>query len=163
MQLSLGNKIFCSYLKEHWKALIIFKIILPLIFHIIMCPLFILILYYYKPDFILIIFQLAAITKSIMDNFGNWKLYVCLLLGFIQILVLMFYLEILELNFCGLNENTQRNIDLRGQDDLSLERIDSSSSLNETDINMEYPIEIQKKIENEIETKKVEEVEEENR
>ena len=98
-----------------------------------------------------------------MDNFGNWKSYVCFLLGFMQILVLMFYLEILELNFCGLNENTQRNIDLRGQDDLSLERIDSSSSLNETDINMEYPIEIQKKIENEIETKKVEEVEEENR
>ena len=145
VQLSLGNKIFCSYFKEHWKALIIFKIILPLIFHIIMCPLFILILYYYKPDFILIIFQLAAITKSIMDNFGNWKLYVCLLFGIMQILVLMFYLEILELNFCGLNENTQRNIDLRGQDDLFLERIDSSSSLNETDINREYPIEIQKK------------------
>jgi hypothetical protein len=160
-QLLFSNKEFCSYFKDHWKVLITFKIILPFIFHIIMCPLFILILYYFKPDFILIIFQLAAITKRIMDNFGNWKLYVCLLFGIMQILVLMFYLEILELNFCGLNENTQRNIDLRGQDDFVLEGRDSSVSLKGIDINKEYFIECQDKIENEVEMKEKNEEEDE--
>ena len=32
---------------------------------------------------------------------------------FFQLLSLLFYLEILELNFCGLNKNTKRNIQLR--------------------------------------------------
>lgn len=37
---------------------------------------------------------------------------------FFQILSLLFYLEILEYNFCNLNKDTKRNIELRENDDM---------------------------------------------
>ena len=83
-------------------------------------------------------------------------------MGIMQILVLMIYLEILELNFCRLNENTQRNIDLRSQDDFYFEGRDSSSSLKNIDINREYSIEAPEKIESETELEVKNEGEEEN-
>ena len=43
-----------------------------------------------------------------------------------QIFALLIYLEILELNFCGLNKNTKRNIDLRAKEDLLDEGRDST-------------------------------------
>ena len=162
IQLVLSSKEIYSYFNEN-KLEIVFRIILPFIFHVIMCPLFILILYYFKPDFILIIFQLASIIKGIMNSLNSWKLYVCVALNILQILVLMIYLEILELNFCGLNENTQRNIDLRGQDDFFLEGRDSSTSSNDTDQILDDSNEENPKIENEIETKEKAEEEEEKK
>ena len=36
----------------------------------------------------------------------------------IQLFVILIYLEILELNFCGLNKNTRRNIHLRGASEI---------------------------------------------
>ena len=47
----------------------------------------------------------------------------------------MIYLEIFELNFCNLNENTRRNIDLRGLLDLSAENGRDSTVI---DINKDY-------------------------
>ena len=47
----------------------------------------------------------------------------------------MIYLEIFELNFCNLNENTRRNIDLRGLLDLSTENGRDSTVI---DINKDY-------------------------
>ena len=58
----------------------------------------------------------------------------------IQIIALMIHLEIIELNFCGLNKFTKRNIDLRGVDDITLERKDSMLDQGCIDINKDYKI-----------------------
>ena len=53
----------------------------------------------------------------------------------------MIVLEIIELNFCGLNKNTRRNIIQRGIDDLLWENgRDSTIGLNQIDINKDYDI-----------------------
>ena len=57
----------------------------------------------------------------------------------LQFFVLMIYLEILELNFCNLNENTKRNIELRGLIDITGE-FGRDSSLNNVEINKDYLI-----------------------
>ena len=90
-----------------------------------------------------------------------WQPYICSSLNIIQIFLLLIYLEIIELNFWDLNKNTRRNIDLRGQDDFVLEGRDSSVSLKGIDINKEYFIECQDKIENEVEMKEKNEEEDE--
>ena len=62
------------------------------------------------------------------------KLY-CIIFFAIQFFSLMIYLEIFELNFCNLNENTRRNINLRGLlDDLEENGRDSTV----IDINKDY-------------------------
>ena len=104
---------------------------------LLMCPLSILIIYYFTPNFILIIFQLTGITKKLID-IPTEKLY-CLIFYIIQFFALMIHLEILELNFCGLNKYTKRNIDLRGIDDIGFEGRDSSVGL---DININININI---------------------
>ena len=162
--LILFKKEFYSYFEENKIKIIIFKIVLSFVFHAIMCPLFILILYYFTPDFILIIFQFACFTKNLsltIDNSYFWILCICAFLNIIQIFFLLIYLEIIELNFCGLNKNTKRNIDLRGQDDFFFEGRDSSVSLKGIDINKEYFIESLDKIENEVEMKEKNDEEEE--
>ena len=56
----------------------------------------------------------------------------------------MIYLEIIELNFCDLNKNTKRKINLRGIDDLSGDTgSDSNSALGigNIDIDQNYYIE----------------------
>ena len=50
----------------------------------------------------------------------------------------MIHLEILELNFWGLNKYTKRNIDIRGNEDISLGGRDSSVDFNALDINEDY-------------------------
>ena len=40
--------------------------------------------------------------------------------AFFQIVSLLFYLEILEFNFCNLNKNTKRNIMLREEEEMLL-------------------------------------------
>ena len=51
----------------------------------------------------------------------------------------MIYLEIIELNFCKLNENTKYNINLRGLLDISSE-YGRDSSVSTIEINKEYLI-----------------------
>ena len=62
-----------------------------------------------SPNYIIICFELGRIPSNLMENkdFDRWLV---LILSVLQILFLSFYLEILELNFCGLNSNTRRNI-----------------------------------------------------
>ena len=74
----------------------------------------------------------------------------------IQAFALLIYIEIIELNFCGLNNYTKRNIELRAREDLL--DIDKDKNLN-TDINCvdidnDYSIEFSEKNENEIESEK---------
>ena len=115
------------------------KVIIIFVIHFILCPLTILNIYYFSPNFILIIFQFSRITKNIINNSSS-KLY-CIVFYVFQFLALMIHLEIIELNFCGLNKNTKKNIDLRGEDDITLERLDSMLGQGSIDINKDYSIE----------------------
>ena len=59
-----------------------------------------------------------------------------------QTFFLLIYLEIIELNFLGLNYNTKRNIEIRGLQDLTGENgRDSSLGVTRTiDVNEDYII-----------------------
>ena len=60
----------------------------------------------------------------------------------LQYFFLLVYLEIIELNFWGLNKNTKKNIDLRGIEDFSGDTgRDSTVGLNKFSINDNYLIE----------------------
>ena len=52
----------------------------------------------------------------------------------------MIHLE-LELNFCDLNKNTKRNIEIRGAIDVLADERDSTVGLNQIDLNKDYFIE----------------------
>ena len=65
----------------------------------------------------------------------------CIPLYAVQFIVLLIHLEILELNFCGLNKFTKRNIEFRGLLDSIDEGRDSSVGLEKIDINKDYFIE----------------------
>ena len=133
---------------------IVGRIILVFALHIIMCPLNILTVYYFTPNFILIVIQFSRITQHLFQMKVE-KLYL-IVFYIIQFIALMIHLEIIELNFCGLNEFTKQNIDLRGVHDLLDEGRDSTAGLNKVDINKDYNIDITEKEENDVEMKEQE-------
>ena len=59
---------FYKYFMDVDTGIIIGKIIIVLILHIILCPLSILNVYYFSPTFILIIFQISAITDNLTQK-----------------------------------------------------------------------------------------------
>ena len=130
---------FYKFFTDGTLGLSIGRIVFIFVMHLIICPLTILNIYYFSPNFILIIFQISRIANNLMNNSVD-KLY-CIVFYVIQFLALMIHLEIIELNFCGLNKNTKKNIDLRGIDDISLERQDSMLDQGCVDINKDYSIE----------------------
>ena len=143
---------FYSYYRELNGWIIFGKIILVVVINMILCPLTILIIYYYSPNFILIIFQISTIVYSLIQN-PKGSAY-CIPLYAVQFLALMIHLEILELNFCELNKYTKRNIELRGLLDSIDEGRDSSVGLDKIDINKDYFIEIKIKMKNKEKWKK---------
>ena len=139
-----SNNEFVSSFNLYFKVkeglcLAILKVVIDLIMHLIMCPLTILNIFYFSPNFILIIFQFSSITNNIMNNKVE-KLY-CIVFYIIQFFALMIHLEILELNFCGLNKHTKKNINLRRINDLISEERESISSQNSIEIERGYSIE----------------------
>ena len=148
---------FYKFFTSNDLGLSIGKIVVVFVIHFIMCPLTILNLYYFSPNIILIIFQFSRITKNIISNIKNSpdKLY-CIVFYVIQFFALMVHLEIIELNFLGLNKYTKRNIDLRGIDDVSKERQDSILEQGAIDINKDYKIDTLENNDNSFEMKEKE-------
>ena len=77
------------------------------------------------PDYILISFTISRIINIVIET----KKYVILALFPLQFVTLLFYLEILEFNFCGLNRNTKKNISER--EEKELRRKEDFYSVNE--------------------------------
>ena len=78
------------------------------------------IIYYFSICHILLSFYLRAVIDNIINarkhnaSFGAW---IILILSIIFLLIgVSIYLEIIELNFCKLNENTRRKIESRGKE-----------------------------------------------
>ena len=59
------------------------------------------------PNYIIIGFEIGMIPSNLIGNEGSDRLLVSII-SVLQLLSLLFYLEILELNFCSLNENTKK-------------------------------------------------------
>ena len=72
----------------------------------------------------------VLIFSHIQSNDKDNNYFLCLIPFVFQILSLLFYLEILEFNFCDLNKNTKRNIQLR-EKDADIMRYDSFQSFAE--------------------------------
>ena len=94
--------------------------------------------FYFEPGFILINYEISKFYQILIDY--PEKAYVVVLF-ILQFFCLMIVLEIIELNFCGLNKNTKRNISQRGADELLDENgREPSVCLNQIDINKDYYI-----------------------
>ena len=60
-------------------------------------------------NFMIIAYELSRIPASIIEHEGINR-WIILIISIFQIIFFLFYLEILEYNFCSLNENTKRCI-----------------------------------------------------
>ena len=129
---------FYLYFHQIETVKVIVRIVVGFILHFIVCPTTVLIIYYFSPSYILIISQFSRIF-NILVIYSPEKLY-CIIFYIIQIFALMIHLEILELNFCGLNKYTKQNIETRGIDDTLGEGRDSTVGLNTIDFDINYSI-----------------------
>ena len=68
-----------------------------------------------SPNFVTIAYGLARIPSSIIELKGSNR-WIILIISIIQVIFILFYLEIIEYNFCNLNKNTKRNISERELD-----------------------------------------------
>ena len=94
--------------------------------------------FYFEPSIVIISYEISKLYEVIKDH--PEKAYVVVFF-IVQFFCLMIVLEVIELNFCGLNKNTKRNISQRGIDELSDENgRDSSVGMNKIDINKDYYI-----------------------
>ena len=66
------------------------------------------------PNYVTIGYALGKIPTTIINTEGINR-WIILIISIFQIIILLFYLEIFEYNFCSLNENTIRNISEREQ------------------------------------------------
>ena len=75
------------------------------------------------PNYIIIAYEIGKIPSNIKSfiktdqkEIEGFEILVCIaiiILSILQVMCLLFYLEILELNFCNLNKNTKKNIEER--------------------------------------------------
>ena len=128
---------FFLYFEKVHPGLIILKMVIYLILGFFLNTLSILSIYYYNPNYTLVALHLGKYSQVLIDEpFEN---YYCIILFLLQFFCLMIYLEIIELNFCGLNKNTRRNIELRGINDyIGKCGRDSSLELNIVDVDDGY-------------------------
>ena len=65
-------------------------------------------------------FIIETFIENIIKNLGKLENIFLITSFFIELIIILVFLEIIEINCCGLNKNLKRNIELRG-------KIDSSS------------------------------------
>ena len=135
-------KRFYSYFNGNDIGLKVGKIILLYILSVVNTILNILNIYYFSPNYILISFQFSKFV-DVLINESDSKKYFTIIFFVIQLFFLMIYLEILELNFCNLNQNTKKSIDFRSTIDSSGENgRDSTIGLGVVDINADYSLDL---------------------
>ena len=123
---------FYQYFEDVSLGTIITKHILNFILTCILNFLRVLTNLHLTPDYILIGFSISRIINIVIET----KRYECLALFPFQFIFLMFYLEIFELTFCGLNKNTKTHIQKRVDkemfriESIDINRIDSLASNN---------------------------------
>ena len=126
---------FYQYFDNVDVGIIITKHILNFIFTFFLNFLRVLTILHLTPEYILISFTISRIINIVLET----KKYACLALFVLQFITLMFYLEIIELNFCGLSKNTRRNIQSRGQEEM-ISKSDRQSTASQIDFTPDYTI-----------------------
>ena len=106
-------------------GILISRFIIVMILQFIYFLLRILTLVYFTPHHLLICLSISKFFVTLIDEESSLK-YASIIPFIFQFFSLMIYLEIIELNFCGLNKNTKRNIQKREEK----ETIKSSYELN---------------------------------
>ena len=117
-----GEKSFLNSLYYYFKEVKIGYIILNFIlqtifFGFIMCLLRMLTLTYLTVNHILISYGISKLSIILLKSAHKNKWYSIIPFIF-QFLSLMFFLEVFEFNFCGLNKNTKRQIEFREETDM---------------------------------------------
>ena len=131
---------FYKYIKDEKAGFIILRFFLSFIFKGLFLQLFrVLILDYLTPNHILITYEITKIMSVLTNPYLENKWYSLIPIAF-HFLSLIFYLEILEYNFCGLNKNTKKNIELREKDDMIQRDSLLDNPNNEIDIGHGYLI-----------------------
>ena len=141
---------FYLYFEKINPGIIIGKIILSIIIRFFFATFSILSVYYFNPNFFLINYQISKYVLILIDENHKVEKYYCIIIFVLQFFCLLVYLEIIELNFCGLNKNIKANINKRGVDEL-LGKDGRDSTLGITgniDINEEYCIDSLENVEN---------------
>ena len=116
---------FYDYFRDNGIMMIVIRFLKGLVISgFIMDILEFLILDKLTPNYIIIGYEIGKIPSNIIyfvttkdyNNFGSSKdliLTAIIVLSILQVIGFLFYLEILEFNFCSLNENTKKNIEER--------------------------------------------------
>ena len=115
------NSIQTYFQTTNVATIIFFQFIFFLILFFIKWLLYVQIIYYLRPNHTIIndeinVFESQIIYKKIENaelNIKNIDKYYTFIPFILQMLCLLFYFEILELNFCKLNKNTVKNIQKR--------------------------------------------------
>ena len=134
---------FYRYFEQVDTGVIVSKNILNFILNFFMNMCRALTLLHFSPDFILISFTLSRMLDIILET----KKFICVIFFVLQFLTLMFYLELFEFNFCGLNKNTRRNISERQIQEMLLNSDESGrpSNASEIEITPDYLITVKEK------------------
>ena len=128
-----------SFLKASGIGIIIGKYLILVFLYVIICPLLTLNIYYFNPNFILIILQISNIIQNLFEK--SFPKYYCIPLYLLQLFCLLVYLEIIEINICNFNKNTKRNISRRSlEDELKEDDANSTGSNENIDVDPDYSI-----------------------
>lgn len=92
--------------------------------------------YYFTPNHLVCIDQLGKMIKIIWHEKKDFKYYY-IIPFFLQLIILMIFLEILELNFCGLNKNSKKNIQIRENTEMNEINDMNDIDRSQTDIEIE--------------------------
>ena len=107
---------FYFFYKEYQTWNMILRFIIGFIFEgFFLGTLEVLILKEFTPNYVIIAYSLGRIPLYMMGRDGSNRIddkkrWIIFAIFLIQIFILLFYLEILEFNFCSLNKNTGKNI-----------------------------------------------------
>ena len=130
---SAGNKIesFEVYFDKNDYKEVILHMIYLIVFRFFINILKILTVYYYSPIHTFASYIVIKMFNLLLNKHAKYKYYSLILFVF-QILGLLIFLEIIELNFWKLDRNTKRNVERRESEESA--RLNSSQKIEEDEI-----------------------------
>lgn len=128
-----GNNDYLNYFTNVSVGYEIFKFISNIFMVFFLYTFMALTNYYFTPNHLVCIDQLGKMIRVIVNESKNLK-YIYIFPFSLQLIILMIFLEILELNFCGLNKNSKKNIQIRAISEMNDLDKDDDIDRSETDI-----------------------------
>ena len=131
---------FYEYFTDVGTGKIVLKFVLNMTIQFFFNLFLSLTIYYFSPNHIMITYQINKMI-NVLYNSDDPKRYFSIILFIFQFISLMVYLEIIEMNFWGLNENTKRNIGIRGINDMIMSEEDEKDPIEAIpgyELNKEY-------------------------